>query len=423
EALNYPIENLDVLEISPQVVRASDYFRPWNNDALDDPRTNLIIQDGRAHLEHTNRRYDVIISAPSNVWMAGLATLFTVDFYEQVKQRLNDDGIFVQFLYAYQIDWDSFAMMGRTFAHVFPNSILICNEPSTLGTDYLLVGFKSPQGRLDPEVARARLQYVKRSKNVRLRNTDLLFRMIVSEDLPSLFGTGHINTDDRPRLEFTAPKMIYLDEHRILAAVQAKKTRRPETMAIIDALSADPNSRIDFAEYAMSVYRPFHEMVDMDALDDAQRQRVRELVAAYAAENQIMDLTVDDGTFRGELLSLVRQVQINILQTNMDQWRDRAKAKAYTGDLLTAEGRFQEAIPMYKAALEMEPDSIVPRINLGVAYFRSGDIDSAIEQFRAVLRRDPDLAAAHTYLGHMLRAQGRHAEAEIHFNAAQELAD
>ena len=97
---------------------------------LSNQKTELIIQDGRAHIELTDRKYDVIISEPSNPWMAGLASLFTLEFFEQVRKRLNDDGIFVQWVHAYQMDWQNFSLIGRTFSQVFPQSLLVVNDPT-----------------------------------------------------------------------------------------------------------------------------------------------------------------------------------------------------------------------------------------------------------------------------------------------------
>jgi Tfp pilus assembly protein PilF len=60
-------------------------------------------------------------------------------------------------------------------------------------------------------------------------------------------------------------------------------------------------------------------------------------------------------------------------------------------------------------------------MNLGVAFYKKKDLDAAIAQFRNALRLEPDYAVAHTYLGHMLKAQGKMEEANIHFNAAKKL--
>ncbi|MEE9370220.1 MAG: fused MFS/spermidine synthase, partial [Sedimentisphaerales bacterium] len=208
EVLYYPVEQLDVIDINRQVVTASDFFLPWNNNVLSNPRTNLIIQDGRAHLQLTRQKYDVIISEPSNPWMAGLAALFTRDFFDLAKDRLNDDGIFVQFIHSYQMNWPTFALVGRAFEKVFPNSLLVLTAPSGAGGDYLLVGFKG-KGKLNLENAQQKLSYAQQSKNISIADARLLYRLIVCEDLRELFGRGPVNTDSWPRLEFAAPKLIH----------------------------------------------------------------------------------------------------------------------------------------------------------------------------------------------------------------------
>ncbi|MFC1853952.1 fused MFS/spermidine synthase, partial [candidate division CSSED10-310 bacterium] len=142
EVVLHNVAHLDILEISREVVRASSYFNDWNNNVLSHPKANLIIQDGRTHLQHTRKNYDVIISEPSNPWMAGLATLYTRDFFELARARLNEKGIFVQFTHAYQTDWENFALIGRTFARVFPENMMLLTNPAGYGNDYMLIGFK-----------------------------------------------------------------------------------------------------------------------------------------------------------------------------------------------------------------------------------------------------------------------------------------
>jgi spermidine synthase len=104
EALLYPVKQVDVVEINDQVIKATELFTPWNNNCLTNPRCRIIEQDGRNHLELTHDKYDVIISVPSNPWMAGLANLFSLDYFETVKGRLNKNGVFVQWISAYDMD-------------------------------------------------------------------------------------------------------------------------------------------------------------------------------------------------------------------------------------------------------------------------------------------------------------------------------
>ena len=87
------VESIDVLEISPGVVHAArEYFGRYTGHALNDPRAHLIIGDGRLHLRHTARTYDVIVSQPSNPWIVGAAALFTRESFVAMQQRLNPGG-------------------------------------------------------------------------------------------------------------------------------------------------------------------------------------------------------------------------------------------------------------------------------------------------------------------------------------------
>src|SRR5439155_415439 len=79
------VARADVVEISPEVVEASAFFERENANALGAGNVRLIIGDGRSHLLLTTRQYDVIVSEPSNPWMAGVAALFTREFFEAAR--------------------------------------------------------------------------------------------------------------------------------------------------------------------------------------------------------------------------------------------------------------------------------------------------------------------------------------------------
>src|SRR5262249_46662317 len=75
--LQYPVEHVDSVEISPEVYDAARVFGEFNHGAVDDPRVSRLVEDGRNHLLLTNRTYDVIASEPSNPWISGIGALFT----------------------------------------------------------------------------------------------------------------------------------------------------------------------------------------------------------------------------------------------------------------------------------------------------------------------------------------------------------
>ncbi len=81
----HPVKAVEVVEIEPAVVAASAYFKDFTGDALNDPRVDLIVGDGRNHLALGGGQYDVIISEPSNPWVSGQADLFTREFFKLAK--------------------------------------------------------------------------------------------------------------------------------------------------------------------------------------------------------------------------------------------------------------------------------------------------------------------------------------------------
>ncbi len=356
EVLHYPVGRLDILEISPQVVEASRFFLPWNNGVLSDPRTRLIVQDGRAHLQLTDRTYDVIISEPSNPWMAGLATLFTREFFTLAMDRLREDGIFVQWLHTYSIDWPTFALVGRTFAEVFPNSALVVTNPVSPSADCLLVGFRG-RDRFSLENARRNVVFGRRSKNVDLVNPEVLTPLVLAEDLPRLFGAGPVNSDARPRLEFAAPRLLYtMDaEGSALAETVAKRAwLSPGLAQRAKQVRTDIDSQIDLAAYAFSLHWPFANMVDLSKATPAQRGRFATLAEAYAG-NHIMDFSVLGDA---ELEHRCRLAQIRAIEAGIDSASDRAGAVLHVAGLYSDARMIPEAVAAYRSALQARPDSV-----------------------------------------------------------------
>ena len=402
EILHYPVERLDIVEINEKVVKASEFFNSWNNNVLYDTRTNLIIQDGRAHLNLTDRKYNVIISEPSNPWMAGLAALFTHDFFTLVRDKLYDGGLFAQWIHSYQMDWPTFALVGRTFAQVFPNSLLIVTKPSTRGGDYLLVGFKG-KDRIALNYAKQKISYARHSKNVFLTDPRLLYRLIVSEDLNSLFGQGPVNTDNRPLLEFAAPTLINHRDPAIRKNIMSRIPISRGTKDIIQQVTSDIDTQIDFAAYALSVHEPFHNMVDLRKASPLQRDRFFSLIDNYCSSNVLDESLIKDD----KLMRRCRLIQIETIKDNIDHLPDKALSYAYLAELNIKEDQVDEAIMYYYRSLEIEPDNAAAHNDLGVALIRQGRTDEAFTHFKEALRIDPGHTPAHDNIRYVLKQRGK----------------
>jgi spermidine synthase len=414
EVLNYPVASMDVLEINPQVVEASRFFNPWNNRVLDDGRTRLILQDARAHLQLTRQSYDVIISEPSNPWMEGLAALFTRDFFSLARERLKDGGVFAQWVHAYQMDWNTFAMIGRSFAEVFPESLLVMMSLARPEGDYMLVGFKN-KGTCSLQGAKP----LQPSRNAVIDHAQLLARLVVSENLTALFGPGEVHTDGHPRLEFVAPRLMYHKTRQIYDRIQSKKAQglSAETRDAVHRLEADVDSQIDFAAFALSVYSPFGNMVDLARADVSQKARFFARMEAYCAGNELDYTVIRDG----ELRQRCRSIQIDRLESQMERLPNRAASLAYLAGLYATQGQAAKAVACYKDALAADPLSPTIHTQLGFALAQQGLPEEAAGYFERAHQLDPGNPSAGFNRGYALARLKRSTEAQEHFRRAIEL--
>lgn len=102
--LSNTVETVDTIEIEPAMITGAKFFQEKNNLAFSDPRSRINIEDAKTYFHSNNKKYDMIISEPSNPWVSGVSSLFTSEFYQTIKHYLNDDGIFAQWLQIYESD-------------------------------------------------------------------------------------------------------------------------------------------------------------------------------------------------------------------------------------------------------------------------------------------------------------------------------
>jgi len=193
----------DIVELEPAVVTGSRFFHEKGEDPLDDPRVTLHLEDARTLLEHGRGQYGVVISEPSNPWVAGVNNLFTVDFYRRVRARLLPDGVFCQWLQLYELSPDTFKSLLASFLTVFPDARLFCVWRSA---DALLIA-SPPERPLSLDRLRSpRLAYA--YQRARLSSPEQLAAFYVASGpaLRAMAAGGELNTDERPFVEYQAPR-------------------------------------------------------------------------------------------------------------------------------------------------------------------------------------------------------------------------
>jgi spermidine synthase len=259
----HPVRRLDIVEIEPAVVEASGFFTRENGDVLRDPRTRLVVADGRNFLLTTPSRYDVITSAPSNPWIGGVASLFSREFFGLARQRLRPGGLMVQWIQGYGLAPDDLAMVLATFHSVFPATTVW----QVAQGDYLLVG-RAERAPVDVPSLKARWATVRgiRDDLGKIGIVDwpgVLGVFLLGEDDVTRLSAGRkLNTDDWLGLEFSAPRGLLRDtvalNYRLLQ--QARTSPQPP----LSPEGIDEIERAD-ALYAMGLV-PFFQRRWSDSL-------------------------------------------------------------------------------------------------------------------------------------------------------------
>lgn len=220
---------LDVVEIEPAVARGAKLFARSNRAVLDDPRLRLVFADARQLLAAPGQRYDLIVSEPSNPWIAGVAYLFTREAFALVRGRLAAAGIFCQWFHSYHMRVSDFRLIVRTFRAVFPHAVLLYNGDG----DYFLLG---SEAALLPDYARFQSAFsaggaFKDDMSRLARGLDHPFTLLVGTfalgeaDLARFAGEGPLHEDDKPTLETDAPRSFHrMGSAPILEEINAVKT-------------------------------------------------------------------------------------------------------------------------------------------------------------------------------------------------------
>ncbi len=134
------LEAVETVEIEAAMAEAARGFAPRNNAAFLDPRGRIWIDDAKTFFATRGRRYDILISEPSNPWVSGVSSLFTREFYQRIRGHLNPGGILVQWFQLYEIDPSLLASVMRALGDAFPHYVVFAPSDH----DVLIIASASP---------------------------------------------------------------------------------------------------------------------------------------------------------------------------------------------------------------------------------------------------------------------------------------
>ena len=197
------VTDLDVVELEPKVISANrSVSDERNHDPLSDPRLNLVINDARNAVMLSDKRYDIIVSQPSHPWTGGASHLYTREFLALAKSRLNDGGVFLQWINSRFVDEALLKVLSATVADQFSHVELYQPEREVL----FFLGSDNPLEVWDGagNAARALQQHPRHYNRLGMRGIeDALVMLTLDSDGVRQFATGApVNTDEHNRLAF-----------------------------------------------------------------------------------------------------------------------------------------------------------------------------------------------------------------------------
>jgi spermidine synthase len=240
-SLDPAVERVTVAEIEPRVVDvASSYFAEHNFGVLDDPKVSVVVDDGRHVLATTAAKFDAITADPLDPWVKGAAALYTVEFWQLVKSRVNAGGVVTVFVQLYESTEAAVRSELATFFAVFPNGAVFANTVEGKGYDVVLLA-RADGTPIDVDRMHTRWQSG-RYAHVAQSLADVGFRA-ATELLATYAGGPHeladwlagaeLNRDRNLRLQYLAGEGLnaYRAE-AIFAAMTAKPLPFPRSLFV-----------------------------------------------------------------------------------------------------------------------------------------------------------------------------------------------
>lgn len=361
---------------------------------LEDKRVRVIPTDGRNYILAARGRYDVITAEPSNPWIAGIANLYTREFYQVVNSKLNEDGVFGQWFHNYSMSPDDFRMVFRTFVEAFPYVSVWSMKES----DFLLVGSKR-EHRFDyPTVKaiydnnsalRSDLEYLGLSDVYAVQG----FYRMDREALVEFSKGAQINTDNGGELEFSAPKSL-----RRSTTELNRRLMEPYLVDSAPWLKSNP----------MPVPQAMHHyyMAQSYAASASQDRALYEVAQA---------LRLDPKNPKFYLL----QMKVLLQQDRSSEAAKAAfmaleRSRDTIPEVLGMSDEFYlpEAKAVYSKVIHMGSREVLPYLGLGNIALHSGDHKEAEEWFQQARALSPDHPAVLLAWGRLMAALGKTNEAK-----------
>lgn len=359
------VSRVEVAELVDGVRYAAPHFGSVGRAVLQDPRVHVLPVDGSMLLRHGAAQWDVIVSEPSNPWVAGMGDMFSEEVFRGASEHLSDGGVMATWFHVYATNLEIVREIMASFVRVFPDATL---WELQRGEDYMLVGQKGGAA-FDFDRIASRVGAVEVRQNLErasVSDASALFGRLVSVSEGIVRGT----TDMRSisvvdgNLEARATLALYQDASQdALAFFDEIALRENELRAT--AQSADGRALLAAWPAALEA-RALSRRAVLRALrrDEAGAISLSEMALGLQPHDpSIQTLVATLYLSRGKTHALAQEVDdardalLTVLEVNPPEENLRVDALVTLGDLDLATGNAQRALDRYQRARRMRPDS------------------------------------------------------------------
>jgi len=392
--LMYDVERLSCVDIEPTIF---DFVKKhFDSGWMADERVELIRDDGRNYVEHSDEKFDVISLEVGQVFRPGVAFFYTAEFYQKAHERLNPGGVISQFVPMPFFTKEQFQSVLQTFLQVFPKSLLWYNT-----SELLLIGLKANRVELNSSVL-----------------ASLSANKQVSQDLDYSHWGGHEHRLNRP-LVFLSGFLMGPDGLSDLAAgAPLYRDNRPVLdYATRDAQDIQTDDELSILQELRKHLEPVSAVFDLNlssnqltAIDDIRSKNMGDIGASTLLRQAT---ALEPRHDYGRIVNLLSQA----LRWNSDN----VLANRLLGRLLMLRKQYGEAQRYFLQAVRLVPEDATTQYDLGNCLHQLGQLDQAILHYRIAVRLQPDMAELHNNLGIALAQQGDLYRAKQHFEEALRL--
>ncbi len=393
----YPVQAIDGIEISPEVIRAGIYFQTLNHGIFNNPIFHKVLMDGRNYAMLTRKTYDIIMNDSIHPNVSNNASLYTVDYFRYCRSKLAPDGIMSSWFPLFGLPLRDFKIIIKSFQTVFPHcSVWIANN--CVNRHALLVGWKKDaplqidfallKQKVQNPVIHASLAQIHMDDVYSILDAFVLDEAAVrkfTQDVP-------VHSDDHPILEFDAPRVEGSDEAVLARNLESTLAYRvPVTPHLVHIEQSGENP--DSVKATLGRFYRASTYVWQGLLHALREEHLQARLAYWHALQ--INPQDKDAPYLIRYDREQEKVLAEHLHLNPADWENQVRL----GLSLLGEGKLAEAEKHFRRALALHPKSAEAHANLGLVFLYRKNWDAAIAELKKALRLDPTLTEAQYNLG------------------------